>query len=85
VNGMAKQPPSTPNLPVLQKGQLWTMAEERLLVYHTGKHLVEVRIFKEPCDPRRRKLPRSLLESIGTVQQYLQKNNAVLQKPETGV
>lgn len=55
------------------------MPDQQLLIYHTGKILVEFRIFKAPCDQRPRKLPRSSLEKVGTVQSYLQRNQAVLQ------
>jgi hypothetical protein len=63
--------------PALAKGQVWTMSDQQLQIYHTGKILVEFRLFKLPT--RTKKLPRPSLETIQTVQQFLQRNNAILQ------
>lgn len=62
----------------LRKGQRWNMADQQLRIYHVGIRLVEFRVLKLQPDMARPKLGRSSLETIASVQDYLQKHQAVL-------
>ena len=72
------------NIPVtdrlLRRGQHWNMADQQLRIYRVGIRLVEFRLFKVKSGSTSHKLGRSSLETIASVQDYLQKNQAVLGK-----
>jgi hypothetical protein len=68
--------PSTPLL--LCKGQRWNMADRELRIYRVGLRLVEFRVFKAPNASSRQQLGPSSLETVGAVQAYLRKHQAVL-------
>jgi len=65
--------------PLLEKGQVWNMQDEQLLVHRMGKHLVEFRILKLRNNPKPQRLTRSSLETVAVVQNYLQTKHAVLE------
>lgn len=70
--------PGTAPVPSLRKGQRWHMADQQLRIYHVGVHLVEFRIFKVTSGIPEHKLGRSSLETVASVQDYLEKHQAVL-------
>jgi hypothetical protein len=65
--------------PLLRKGQRWNMADQQLRIYRVGVHLVEFRVVKlqDGLSPKL-KFGRSSLETVASVQNYLQKHQAVL-------
>ena len=65
---------------LLRKGQRWDMAEQQMRIYRVGVHLVEFRMFKVSGGVAQHKLGRSSLETVGCVQDYLTKHEAVLGK-----
>ncbi|HKQ39351.1 MAG TPA: hypothetical protein VJ063_14830 [Verrucomicrobiae bacterium] len=67
-----------PTVRALRKGQHWNMADQQLRIYHVGIRLVEFRVLKVKPEMARPKLGRSSLETIASVQNYLQKHQAVL-------
>lgn len=70
--------PETAAAPPLRKGQRWNMADEQLRIYRVGVHLVEFRVFKCRDGSKQPRVGRSSLETIGAVQAYLQRHQAVL-------
>jgi hypothetical protein len=66
--------------PLLRKGQHWHMVNEQLRIYRVGILLVEFRLIKLTGGLSRHKLGRSSLETIASVQDYLQRHQAVLGK-----
>ena len=66
--------------PFLRKGQHWSMADQQLRIYRVGIRLVEFRIFKAKNGETPHKLGRTSLETVASVQDYLQKHQAVLDK-----
>jgi hypothetical protein len=62
----------------LRKGQRWNMADQQMRIYHVGVHLVEFRMFKVTSGTPQQKLGKSSLETVRSVQDYLQKHQAVL-------
>jgi hypothetical protein len=54
------------------------MADQQLRIYRVGIHLVEFRVLKLQEGTPRPKLGRSSLETVGAVQEYLHKHQAVL-------
>jgi len=61
------------------------MADQQLRIYHVGIRLVEFRVLKIQPDMARPKLGRSSLETIASVQDYLQKHQAVLGEEDVKV
>ena len=55
------------------------MVDQQLRIYHAGIRLVEFRLFKRTDGTPQHKLGRSSLEPVGTVQDYLEKHQAVLE------
>jgi len=56
------------------------MGERQLRIYRVGVHLVEFRLFKVSGGLPQQKLGRSSLETVASVQDYLEKHRAVLGK-----
>ena len=56
------------------------MADQQLRIYRVGIRLVEFRIFKAKNGETPHKLGRTSLETVASVQDYLQKHQAVLDK-----
>ena len=54
------------------------MADRQMRIYHVGLRLVEYRLFRLQDGMRDHKLGRSNLETLKSVQEYLQKHQAVL-------
>jgi len=63
----------------LRKGQRWNMGDQQLRIYHVGILLVEFRVFKLHSGVPEHKLGRSSLETVSSVQDYLEKHQAVLE------
>ena len=54
------------------------MTDQQMRIYRVGVHLIEFRLFKLNNGAPLQKLGRSSLETVGCVQDYLQKHQAVL-------
>ena len=54
------------------------MADRQMRIYHVGIRLVEFRILRLQNGMREERLGRSSLETVKSVQDYLQKHQAVL-------
>jgi hypothetical protein len=60
--------------PVLTKGQLWKTDTTYIQVQHIGKRLIDYKMMKQPGQ----KAVRTQTAGIGTLDDYLKKNAAVL-------
>lgn len=58
------------------------MAEQQMRIYRVGIHLVEFRLFKLNEGAPQHRLARSNLETVASVQDYLRKHQAVLEKTD---
>ena len=54
------------------------MGDRQMRIYHVGIRLVEFRVFRIQKGMREERLGRSSLETVKSVQDYLQKHRAVL-------
>jgi len=60
----------------LEKGQLWKTESGYIQIWHIGKRLIDYKMMKEPG----KKAVRTQATGIGTLEEYLKTQKAVLTK-----
>jgi hypothetical protein len=71
---MNKSKKPSPLLPPLEKGQLWKTDTGYIQIWHIGKRLIDYKVMKQPG----RRAVRTQSTGIGTLEEYLKTQKAVL-------
>jgi hypothetical protein len=66
--------------PVLEKGQIWNLADRCVEIKRVGKYLVEFLMTQTTPTPANSIRPGKRMESIQAVQRFLQLHKAVLKQ-----